>query len=858
MAEKITIGEVDIDMEKVLADTIKLKQEVGLLTSQTKKAKEETGEMSAEYIQYSASLKATKNQLRSHEQMLSKAVEAENSEIGSLDKLKAQLSLVSKQWSLLSEDERANTEEGQKLTKQKKDLTEALKKEESATGDNRRKVGDYTGGIIEAIAQLKNKESELKKNLLALESVKLANKGNAEEEEKATLAIEQNKYELVKVNQELKKYGQNLDITDAEIVNVSEGTNKFTGSLDGLPGPLGSAVTGIKSMTKAAMTFIATPLGMIIAAIVAGLAALSSYFKRSEEGQNALSKATAVFSTVLNNVLDIVDKVGEAIFKAFEDPKQAVKDLWEAIKANIVNRFTGLVDQFKALGKVIEGVFSGSMEKIKEGAKEFGESYIQTLTGVDDAINKTKNALKGFIEEQQKEIAIAQRIADKKAALDKKERESMVLTSKERLKLEKLKNEVDDKNNFTAEERLKKIDEENAIYEKQINRLLDIAKQKYQIKVAQDSLSNSTKEDLEEEARLLADIYNIEADITARKKESIAKRIEAENTLKEEQRAAAEEAVANMENELAMWQLKNKSKLESTKQLNQELVDEEIERLNSEAEKEKEILGTKLANKLLSEQEYALQLETLEQEKNEAIKSINDEYQQQLNDARINSLIERYEKEKALQEETLFEHIKRQKEALEQERLNAIANAEKTGADVNKINERYDKAEKSLDKASNTAKLQLASDLAGNLSSLFEENTIAYKASASAQALINTYLGATAAFAQTPGGVVIKSIAAAMAVASGLKSVQQIWAVNTKGTASSSASASSSPVSSTASASLSTSSLTSAQTSIGNGIVSRGTTNDISETTNSQPVLVVDDVTKAQNYEAQKVKASTL
>lgn len=72
-------------------------------------------------------------------------------------------------------------------------------------------------------------------------------------------------------------------------------------------------------------------------------------------------------------------------------------------------------------------------------------------------------------------------------------------------------------------------------------------------------------------------------------------------------------------------------------------------------------------------------------------------------------------------------------------------------------------------------------DLFDSVSGLFEQNTVAYKATATAKALINTYLAATGAFADTPGGVVARSIAMAATLAAGLAQVIQIWKVNPKG-----------------------------------------------------------------------------
>lgn len=67
------------------------------------------------------------------------------------------------------------------------------------------------------------------------------------------------------------------------------------------------------------------------------------------------------------------------------------------------------------------------------------------------------------------------------------------------------------------------------------------------------------------------------------------------------------------------------------------------------------------------------------------------------------------------------------------------------------------------------------------------ENSKAYKGFATAQALISALLAANRVLAEEPGGIIMKSIAAAAALAAGLANVYAIWAVNPDGSNASSA-----------------------------------------------------------------------
>jgi hypothetical protein len=111
--------------------------------------------------------------------------------------------------------------------------------------------------------------------------------------------------------------------------------------------------------------------------------------------------------------------------------------------------------------------------------------------------------------------------------------------------------------------------------------------------------------------------------------------------------------------------------------------------------------------------------------------------------------------------------------------------AEKQGEDIAKINEKYTKAEKEKQRDLQRQKIELAGGaidaliqlndaFAGSSEKSARKAFAINKALSLVQALQNTYLGATSAFAQTPGGIGIKIAAASIAVAAGLANVARI------------------------------------------------------------------------------------
>lgn len=84
---------------------------------------------------------------------------------------------------------------------------------------------------------------------------------------------------------------------------------------------------------------------------------------------------------------------------------------------------------------------------------------------------------------------------------------------------------------------------------------------------------------------------------------------------------------------------------------------------------------------------------------------------------------------------------------------------------------------KALNKEELDAALDVAIAAFGAIQSLAKEGSAASKAAAISATVISTYKGAMSAYADTPGGPIIKGIAAAVAVATGIAAVKNIVAV---------------------------------------------------------------------------------
>lgn len=211
--------------------------------------------------------------------------------------------------------------------------------------------------------------------------------------------------EAIEKNGEL---GDSFNSVSDILVKLLGGQENYNKIISNLPEPLKAAISGIQGMTTAAKAFIATPLGAVIAAIVLALQAMRTWLNSSVEGQLKLAEITGYLKGALGQLKEIVSTVGKWLYKAFSDPKQAIKDLVNTIKENLANRLKAIGDIGAAVGKILKSAFSLDLDGVKEGVKELGESFLQFATGVDDLPSKIKSKV-GEITDAAKEQAAINR-----------------------------------------------------------------------------------------------------------------------------------------------------------------------------------------------------------------------------------------------------------------------------------------------------------------------------------------------------------------------------------------------------------------------------------------------------------------
>ena len=651
----------------------------------------------------------------------------------------------------------------QEITDLKDDTKTLTKANKDLEGEGKKNTAQYKANasqIEKNKAQTKGLSTEYRNNqnvLVALNStenkqlgtlqqLEFSNKKLREEAKRLDLTRKSGQDRLTNINKQLdqnnKTILENADATKAQKINVGN----YGSALQGIGGPLAGATAGIQAMTRAALAFIATPIGLVIAAIGLAIGALTSFFKRSEEGQNALTKVVKVFSAVLDNFLDILSNVGEALFKAFTEPKESLEDLKNFIQGigaffkntfgNIIggsiNIFVGNMQKgFANIGlawQKFKGIFVDNADGIEEAQgkietanKKIEDGQERIRAGVEvlgNTYDKARAQVSAFFKEVSEDAEAARKLAESEAKIRIEERRIIVENARLGKESAQLRADAEKQKLIDAEKSLALFSESFDLDEKILANELKIAETKAENARIAGELAKSDIETLDEIARLEADVENKRKafDETRRGRTRRLNAIRLEAFKQEKERLATE---------LELQELVVDERIRA----NERIIDDEI--------------STNDQILVASRQNTALRLELIAQESDLELQELNSRLEFQLI-AQADFELQRELIKKKFADQALIELEKNQDLELK------------------------------LTESVEQAKLDVADGVAAATEALFKENTIAAKFAAIAQALINTFLGAQAAFAQTPGGIGIKTLAAVAATAIGLANVRKI------------------------------------------------------------------------------------
>lgn len=279
----------------------------------------------------------------------------------------------------------------------------------------------------------------------------------------------------------------------------SEALGALSGVFERMGIPVRSFQQGIEGARKAQVAATGSSKALRIAmlalpfvAIATAVLALVKAFTSTQEGADRINRVLVPMRTVMERLWGMVQDLSIAMFDAFTDPQQAVRDLWSLIQSQIMNRLTGIADSFKALSRVIGSALRLDGEGVREAARDLGEAYLQALTGVEDVTKKVADGFRSINAEMREAIEHGRRIQEIDEEIRKIKIEQTVPMAKMRREYEEQRALSRD-TTLSEEQRLehtrRAIELSKALRDEQL-RVLDLEIERLELQQAQNDTSD--------------------------------------------------------------------------------------------------------------------------------------------------------------------------------------------------------------------------------------------------------------------------------------------------------------------------------------------------------------------------------
>jgi hypothetical protein len=794
MAEKIVLAELNIDIDALLKSTSLLKKEIDNLKFSQKELTKAGDTSSEAFVQQSSDLK-----------VLTTAYNQNIKAISAQTQATADLAVREELLNLTLQQEATSIAEAREQNK----LLNKLRNETNVTTEEGKK-------------QLTDLNNKLDTN---------------------NEFIKENADQYLKQKINIGNYSGALSTLSPQLSGLVTQLQSVYAGLIAQKDALIATSTTLGGTSKALNIFKLALISTGIGAIVVILGTLVTFLTSTQEGIDKVTAVTRPLQAIFQSLIGVLQGVGKNLFEAFSNPKKLLEDLADFVKTNLINRFNafgvildGIINlDFK---KVADGVLQAGTgvenltSKISNVANETGKFLDESIKKGQEIDRLTKEIEKSEINlNKEREISntkikdldrilkdTSATFAERLKANEEQNRLAGITAQKEQailnLKIERLK--VQQSLNDTSREENKELSDLEAELERSKQRQIEeelkgvrviaqarkdeVAKEKQR---KQEIIDNALKENkalidlfIAEQgfkAKTLEDAFIFEQELTAKrialnqKEFELGKKSKTEfeteklNISNDFLQKQAELTVDYARRELEAELEKSKSIIDVNKFLSEQILIEEKARINAIAEQKRQFEATRLAEGIINETQY-----------NDAINAINKDNQIKLDEADLARKLAKEEQAKidlentrAVEDLIFQDNLAIQLQRLEQQRLLEVANAEKTGADVNKINQKYYLLDARLKQQTELAKVDATRNALQNIGNLLNDFGVKNKNLNIAFALADTYLSAIKAFGSQlvigdPTSVPKANFAFGQALVLGLGNVAKIAKTDTK------------------------------------------------------------------------------
>lgn len=297
---------------------------------------------------------------------------------------------------------------------------------------------------------------------------------------------------LQPLRDELKNVGREMKDIDGASQKFGDRITKLEGG-SGVFSNMKNKITEVKESVMGATNGL-SGMQMGVFGVVGAVAALVgfslySYFTKTDEGATKLEGILGGLRAAVDTLLSGFVSLGEWIVKAFENPKQALNDLLDFVKGQVVNRFNAIGEYFAGVWKVMSGDF-------KEGLTEMNNSMLKFSTGIDDPLGK----LDKFAQKVKEAAAAAFELAVEMDALEDAERSYSVTQEKTKNTIDALLLSTKNKN-ITLDQGLKLLREASKLEEADYNQRVKFANENLRLAQKQNEIDAKAGKDTDEMAQ---------------------------------------------------------------------------------------------------------------------------------------------------------------------------------------------------------------------------------------------------------------------------------------------------------------------------------------------------------------------
>jgi hypothetical protein len=361
--------------------------------------------------------------------------------------------------------------------------------------------------IDELENELFDYESQLKKtsktNLAARESLnkKISKTKDALRLEKK--GLKDVTKERKKANESLKEAEENAADYSGVLGVIDSKTGGLISGFSGMTKSIGGATKGFNLMKVAI-------IGTGIGALLIALTSLSAAFTSSEAGQNKWNKIMGIIGSTVSVFTDRLASLGDGLINLFTNPIETLKNFGKSIKEFVMDKIDKTIESLgfmgSAISKLFKGDFSGALGDAEKGIVGLNKALNPAVIITNALIESTKELTKEILEEGK----AAAKIADQRAKADKLDRQIILDRAKANRDRAELLGKSVDKEKFSLQERIEFLTKAGELEEEITAKEIAAAKLRLEAKTAENELSNSTKEDLDEEVQLKAKLMELE------------------------------------------------------------------------------------------------------------------------------------------------------------------------------------------------------------------------------------------------------------------------------------------------------------------------------------------------------------